>query len=1479
MAKRNESILYSSLHKLEPAGENGFEGLIAKLLEKLTGRRFFLASSGYQDGRDMSTCRIGLNIIAVECKRYLKKTQLDVQKLLGELVQVSRAFPDLDLWVLVASRSVNDTLQTSLNKFSQDHGFSLLIIDTKDKPLSSLDVLCAYGQDIVMRFLSDNKSHVEIKTYLESITNHTDYLNHLGRLKQSFSSEIIGYEHWKDSQNKWTLERLQSKEKARSAFVQSINVDDKDVNLIYRKEINHELDCWLKNWVEKGNVACVLIGEEGDGKTWAAASWICQQIKSNSEFPGIVFLSSPHVASTDPLESFTQAIVKQSGKNHVHDNQILKKRINRWLERQISTYPLILVVLDGINERNDFDWSVLLDKLFDSPWKERVAVLMTCRTITWNSHFSCLPCCNNIPTFSVPPYNDEELAAATASHKLTFSDISKNLLPLIRKPRYMDLVVKYRKEIENSGDFTVDRLIYEDWRDRFSRKSASGLITHDEFLALIRDLAEKALPESVSFSSKEIENMLPSDQRKTLEELKTGGILIEDDVIRGRYKVEQQRMIFGFGLLLAESVHKAVRDKNVIEEAIATLIEPQIDMDLKVSIYGAAVFHALYTDNFPEDGRIALFKTWFTGRNLDQNTLDNVIAYLPKNPDTYVKLAEHYWSYDDNYTVEKFLINGFLKWKDKAKVKQALVPAIERWMSFVNIYGFSLMRGLKEKEKDKVKQKIEQTIGASLQKGAIMFAGCTLHVIDNDGLLRLANAALAIISHCNRKPYIKAFVNWALSRELMNYPQEFDLVKWVLRTSKASVWDEIQREVNLLLSQDSNVAKRAAYHLLTCVGTFEAYQLRDTLPQIEYPSHAIFKMYKENPCTQKLYLWDRDNYKKCLQLSNIHPQEIAQNMRELALEPNLEVPERFPERFKPLVSHFTPNSLWAAFGMTRSDSDFEQIETTLCAFAPDTLCKIVQSIICDAKNRDGMKLRQLSFNIKSNLLIIDQPERDVLVKRWKLLLEHKSNWQEPEKVAESELFYAVLNNISGDAQLELILSRQEDAFCLLSYENLFNPLSTHCMDMLTNKLSIMRDNDNKLVLILWFVAGNSTTVSQNLIRAIARFITSLNSNIRRYVLEIIYKTKDEEGLKQVIESSWSWNKEYCDYENYFGSLILAEFGKYILFEMLLSRIHPSYIGYAIEKRGLHDNEVVLYANNLHLNSHYPDNFPFYNKSLFEILKKVITIRPDLLNNWMKEISLDNKKTHKTLIFNQLFYEYLVIVLLNTKPNEAIKLYRCLEEYKLGTIYMNYGIKNLSYELFKAQENSELNTLRNELVDKCASDKDLFEVAFLCQYVGNNEWLNNKIKQDSESSWPFEKARAIVMMGFLDDENVGMELERYCQKPKSWLNDVAIKACKWWKSNQWAKHWFTKSLEEHDTVKAWASFKLFLKCVDRRFWIWRDELLSDYINKSGVRNNKIDFYRINFSYIENSIKDNDKKRSETMFGEKILKDQVWPWLTV
>lgn len=131
------NIFIEQLRKIAPSGKSGFEGLVAQLLGKLTAQHFYLARSGSQAGRDMRSDRYGGNIIAVECKRYGKSTELSERELLAELVQATSNIPNLDIWVLVASRDIPDQLFSLLSEYAVKQGIEFRAISTDDCTPSS----------------------------------------------------------------------------------------------------------------------------------------------------------------------------------------------------------------------------------------------------------------------------------------------------------------------------------------------------------------------------------------------------------------------------------------------------------------------------------------------------------------------------------------------------------------------------------------------------------------------------------------------------------------------------------------------------------------------------------------------------------------------------------------------------------------------------------------------------------------------------------------------------------------------------------------------------------------------------------------------------------------------------------------------------------------------------------------------------------------------------------------------------------------------------------------------------------------------------------------------------------------------------------------------------------------------------------------------------------------------------------------------
>ncbi len=583
-------MLVELLRKLAATGHDGFEGLIAGLLETLTGRQFHLARAGSQAGRDMTADRSGASLIAVECKRYGTATNLDVRELLGELVQAAATIPDLDLWVLVTSRPVDDQLISPLCDEARRRGVEFRAIADSDGAPSTLKALCAQDSERTLGMLAPGLATADLdhlRRELQDISHHTSFRSVVRRLREWFSAPFIGYDQWRTAQQNVFLQRLHDEPESRAAFYQPLNVMAGEGGLVERRVAWTRLDQWLGQWYSTRSIL-VLTGEEGDGKTWALASWLALGTSERPAFPPVVFVPSPHADTTDPIRLVATELARWHGQPY---HEFWCRRIERWLQRPVSEMPMMLLVLDGINERSNFTvWRALLECLRTGPSAERVAVVITCRAQYWERYFAGLDYLNT-DSWLLPPYDDSELRIALARRHMSPSQFSAEMLRLLRKPRYLDLAIRYAAQLQASGDFTPARLIFEDWSDRYRRKTRLSL-NDFQFQAVLQDLARIRRSGQESLRDSEVRGIL-RDYEGAYDELCSGGVLIAVGHTRTRYKIDESRLALGLGLLLAEEVERTAAEMGDLDETIAQWLEPHREMDLKARICEMAALSTL----------------------------------------------------------------------------------------------------------------------------------------------------------------------------------------------------------------------------------------------------------------------------------------------------------------------------------------------------------------------------------------------------------------------------------------------------------------------------------------------------------------------------------------------------------------------------------------------------------------------------------------------------------------------------------------------------------------------------------------------------------------------------------------------------------------------------------------------------------------------------------------------------------------------
>lgn len=1561
--------LIDALRKLNETGLEGFEGLIAGLLGELTGRRFYLARSGSQHGRDMISGPDRGSVIAVECKRYRKDKELNERELVAEMDRATMTIPDLDLWVLAASRQVPDQLITVLSAKASRHGIDFQVVCHEDGSPSSLETLCAHSAPLVLSFLwKISCQTVEIEKELSRIRGILGYSVHLERMRTRFSDPWIGYAQWHESQNQWLRTRFEGEKRSRAAFHQPLHVASPEAGLIERKSAWEILDAWLDNWA-KERIPFVLLGDEGDGKTWTVASWISPALDTGKSFLPTLFLASPHAHSTNPDALISGAIAHQVGK--VNADQ-WKMRMFRWMGSESKDSPLALLVLDGINERWGHQWwRQLLEALASDPWNEQIAVLVTARKEYWDRYFHSLRHIR-VRDWVIPPFNDSELEAALKRHELTRGDIPSDLLPLIRKPRYLDLVVKHRTEMMESGDPTVARLIYEDWRHRWEKKTQLSVDEHG-FQSLIKGLAEKARQNQRRFSEAEIVNGMPlgAEKRIALDELISGGVLSGRP---GQYKVDHERLVLGLGLVLADRVEEAIeRDEN-LEETIATWLEPHQEMEIKARICEMAALQSLSMDDFPESGRVLLLQKWLQAKNPDEGSDERLMAYMPLRPVSYIELSERVWSDAfDNPWAQELIIQGLIRWHASPRVAQLLPNVFERWLGFIHPLGNPLQREDTETADDltALRDKIKQRLGREPTPGTMELAGFPMTVIQDDGLLRLGRVALAVISHLPRKPYVRAITIGCLAEAIMDYPGKYELMAWVLRSSAENLRDEVQQQVGALLLNRQLPCQQAGYRLLSFEGSDKALELQRTLPKDLFPPHPFREIYDKNPCGSMLS-WRREDVQACMARRDLPPDLIARKIQRFCIDPGLVVASDLKERLSVLTESIQPRAIWIAHGMTAEDHYLEEIESALCAWSPHSLAGAIREIVKTASSRNGTALRNLAFVLGEHDLILDEGAKESVFCAWNNLVKRWEVLEKSEQEAEMFLFETVLGNVDADTQLRLLLQRPNDAHDLLRYERRFKAASD--FDCL---LSNLRDGDPvKAYRTAWFLSKHPQIIPIGRISEMLDLIQHGNSLVRARILSIFFDLGYDRAVERLIETGWMSGGGENRFEEHWGSLLLSRFARQLSYSELRLHVDPAYLGFAVKERGLQEDEVSQYAKDIHRiwsrndgsGPALPEDFPpaeihsrvsslgisferysladnmwpqsvkfmsrdafwggvsgrsnieslkdafsslsedrgqvfeerqqllaeivkstisaqveagniwfarrFYTNGLHEVVRK----HPDLVAAWLKRTFGGTGGSPLCSQLNRSFYEALCHVLLEVDTENGVMLYKHLMDATpwFRIIDERTRIPILQYALFRAQPVPEIQEEWEHCLDECKSDLDLLSLVILVQAgINAQDWLKEKTTQDIDSPILFRKARAIILSGFWGTDEARDGLKRgEDSEPEDWLGKVTDRARQYCDTNNWAKHWFCRFLQIEDDAEAWAAFRLFLKCADRRFWNWRTEMLQNTLARSDQR---LVFLMANHDKVMNTIKKNEEQMGKEFLASKVQERECWPWM--
>ncbi|MBW2187283.1 MAG: hypothetical protein JRG71_13070, partial [Deltaproteobacteria bacterium] len=305
-------------------------------------------------------------------------------------------------------------------------------------------------------------------------------------------------------------------------------------------------------------------------------------------------------------------------------------------------------------------------------------------------------------------------------------------------------------------------------------------------------------------------------------------------------------------------------------------------------------------------------------------------------------------------------------------------------------------------------------------------------------------------------------------------------------------------------------------------------------------------------------------------------------------------------------------------------------------------------------------------------------------------------------------------------------------------------------------------------------------------------------------------------------------------------------------------------------QAIHKQIIELYEAERKRGNHWIDlSFPFGN------LKEVMRLENDTWRQWVDPVLSGGLAGRQHLVFCQGFYEQLCAALLDYEPETGIELYTAISENSLTRIIdSDTGIRSLFFHLFSAKDSPPVAVVRRKYFDECNTDNDLLEIVLLAELCGKNAWLSGIISEMLDSDRDYDKARGLKLMGFSSDEDSEGRLREWIDvHGRSWVMDVARSALRTHQRNIGAKTWLERFATIENRVDSWATFRLFLQCVDRRYWVWEKSFVDTYLLSDWKR----DAVSGNRGSIKDAIKENEKKLKDEFVGHKVKKDQLWPWM--
>lgn len=1514
--------LKAALIELDPVGSDGFEGLLAELLNEITKQDFRLASSGSQGGQDGATLA-GLNHLSFEGKLYTGS--INKNEVLSKITALIASASPPDLWILGATIGLSTQVTDQIQQATMKNGIASLILDwPANSGVPPLAAFCAMAKtrtyDFLSRQLTDQTLVANAKAGLDRIASDAAFQPAQTAILDSLNPASLGVPVAVERNAAWLRKIFGNSKHARMALGQRLApFEQGPVPTQARPVLVSSLQSNLSDARTERLLA--ILGDEGVGKSWLfAQTW---QTSAPQPLTLIVPASDVEKESLTNFDRFLvgQIITQTTDTPSDYTNARWQKRLKRWRDLPTPGAPRIILCVDGLNQHSSFDWRRWLDGAALKLYELGGILVITDRTKHFDTRIKQV-LLSDVTRLPVPPWTRDELTKILADKGIAAADLRNDVLDCLCNPRVLGIAFELleRRSIDSFKGLSVARLLFEHMR--VGELDGTAAEPAAEFSKRLAQHAQEIVARAVRQEGGEARVFdISGDNRFELKpELVAVTAeryfrVLDDDPTR--YEITDDGLSLALGLSLIDRLKMAKRLGDDLTEALARLLEPIAALDKTAEAVFNANLAANLSDCAPEISA-ALQAAYVRLQNVSDDNYATFAASLRVRPEATMLAIEFLGATPGHVARLDWLVEAMREARSSdPKMWPEMAVHLKRWLGRYSTAAQLRVHGSRADDAEKY----DRDLAAAQTRLEELTATQTAaertfvreHMTEDDAdPSMLARVAIELLAGMPLADFAKSLVAWAYSNALnasFNSPgDEFANLIRFNRQDWEATRSALLAEAELLASPDtSRTGKWALVSLLGATATpDDSIRQAALIEELTGGERGESWRAIENLCSSD----------PCDPLSD-EPENIASTA----------------ERFAAI----DVAALNAHEGMTQDDHFFDDAMTGLARFRPDAALSTIRRLADSTAQREGRPLFLSLVELEPHTAALTGPNIETLSE---VARTHQHPREEEgdrsDWISSQYALLLTFPHLQGEEQIAALAALPPGNSPILKLMEGTKRVEPSAVE--SALASVLFGNVEQKLGVLSFAARQDGSLTESARAFVAALLNDPDSAVRGEAMALAAQLDDEGLLRQIAASGWSASPRQQTekaFELWHGSRAIIRAAKrgFLDADDAISRITVDALDMAAVELGADAATPIAARLTVALErtleaefvnpapraeqeipfepSHYPpmfslsleeddtdngprrafrrleetpEDFERRQRRAWEIFsqfkaeltqqqarliiddvgKAAIAAAISSASSWGRDAAqtlLDAPAQKHHFVSN--FGLRVARALSEREPALSRQLYDRMSGLN-AVVSVTYGPAGIPLDAFCAwggADNAEWDELRAARLDRASSDHEIATEVLAALHCGKPQYLERYVRERLARPEPVMIARALMVLGLGEPSTFADDKIAEHEKISGFLGEVASDARYAYERNVWARDWYQIMTSANSAEEFWRGSVLLRKIADGRFALWRQSNQRDG-GPAALFEGSID------ADIKRRIKKWRTKREKTLFRSKV-----------